>query len=337
MADEKAVETPPRDPNDPLQRLPRDEAMRAVLASRGKNLEDDIGPATTPQPPAGEAQSGGEGGELNLDPAAQVDRQVAEPVILADEDLSKYRVKVKVNGEERVVTLDEMRASAQKNDAADLYLAEAKQLLHDAKTGKPADAATPPATPPTEPTSTEPDPADAVIDQLFAGNEAEAKRLLREAIKKAAPPAAAPVAPDVGKIVATVEQSIVVRSALRQFAKDHKEIVGDPIARDVADRILSEITEGKPLEAFSEERIGKILDETADRFSKWTQAIAGVPATVPTATTRDEKAARKETIDELPTAATRAASNVPLPKTPSDVIEAMKAARGQVFRDPTRT
>ena len=119
---------------------------------------------------------------------------------------------------------------------------------------------------------------------------------------------------------------------MRQFAKDHPTIVNDPIARSVADQFLTQETEGKPLEAFTEEKIDKILAATGERFLEWTRALSGASASGE-ATTRDEKVQRKEKIDELPAASTRAQTQVPQPRTTSQIIEDMKASRGQL-RNP---
>lgn len=335
MADKEVV----KDPNDPAQRLSRTEAMEVVQKNRMKRLYDkEID--ETPQTPESVADADPDA-DVDLAPAAQVERQTTTPLVLSDDDLSKYLVRTKVMGEERMVPLSELRATAQKTDAADVYLREAKekarQILDDAM----AKAATPATTAPAIATETAAsanqtevdEMVDSAVDELFRGNTDEVKRLLKQVVTR---PANQPVAstPNVDQIAASVEQKVVVRSALRQFAKDYPAIYADPIARRVADDFLSEATEGKPLEAFSEERIGTILSETGKRVLDWTRGLAGVPANGSRATTRTDKVERKEGIDELPAAATRATTAVAQPKTTSDVIHDMKAARGQL-RDPT--
>ena len=330
------ADAPTKDPNDPLQRLTRAEAMEAVLGTRKGTLASN---GVTDEAP-----------EVDLDAETQVERQSNEPLILSDEDLGKYLVRTKVNGEEKMVPLDQLRATAQKTEAADRFLAEAKAILADAKA-----KATAPAEPvapavatsvaaPTEPDPTGPNPFDVFVDSMFQGNDQDAKRTAREAVEKVVQdvmrrqqPATVAPAPDIQQLASAIEQTIEVKSALRQFAKDYPDIVNDPIARRNADEFLMEITEGKPLEAFPAEKIHEHLDETGKRMRSWFRERAGVPANSSQATTRDEKALRKEAIDELPSAATRAATSVALPKTPSDIIGAMKERRGQVFRDPTQT
>jgi hypothetical protein len=127
---------------------------------------------------------------------------------------------------------------------------------------------------------------DSAIDELFKGNEAEAKRLLKQAVSQRPSHQTAAAAPNTDQIAAAVEQKVVVRSALRQFAKDYPTIYADPMARKIADDFLAEATEGRPLEGFPEERIGTILKETGERVLSWTRGLVGVPANGPTATTR---------------------------------------------------
>jgi len=323
------TDAPKKDPNDPLQRLSRAEAMEAVLGTRKDTLAKDG--VTEELPP-----------EVDLDASTQVERQSNEPLVLADEDLGKYMVRTKVNGEEKMVPLDQLRATAQKTEAADRFLAEAKTILADAK-AKAAEAPAVAIPAIVEPDPTSPNPFDVAVDSMFQGNDQDAKRNFREAVQKAvrdemkARPVTPVVPQDVQQLASEVEQRIEVKSALRQFAKDYPDIVSDPKARRNADEFLMEVTEGKPLEAFPTEKIHEILEEAGKRMRSWFRERAGVPANSSQATTRDEKALRKETIDELPSAATRAATSVPMPKTPSDTIAAMKEHRGQVFRDPTQT
>ena len=339
MAEGDVVE---KDPNDPNQRLTRSEAMAVVMKNRMRRLnEQELG-----DQPAGPLAADPDA-DVDLSAGAQLGQQANAPLVLSDDDLSKYMVRTKVMGEERVVPLSELRASAQKNDAAEAYLRDAKEqartILEDARSKAAAIPAAPAARTEPEPGTTTAAPSaeveglvDSAIDELFKGNEGEAKRLLKQAVTQRPSHQTASAAPNTDQIAAAVEQKVVVRSALRQFAKDYPTIYADPIARKVADDFLSEATEGRPLEGFPEERIGTILKETGERVLSWTRGLVGVPANGPTATTRTDRAQRKEGIDELPAASTRATTAEAVPKTTSDVINQMKAARGQ-FRDSTPT
>lgn len=336
------------DLNDPNQRFSRAEAMKIVArSSHEEKLKKDVAPedqagvaaALNAADPDAEpvTPAAAPAPEANLDAAAQVASQTETPKVLAGDVLAMFKVKIKVNGEEREVPLADVVASAQKNEAADAYLANAKEqarvILEGARAAVPAT----PAEPAPQPVATAPATATPAVDGekvktamdlLFTGNTDEAAKTLVAALSV---PQATPAAPsiDYDQVVSTLDSRMVVRSALRQFAKDFPQVYQDPVARTVADRFLSEATGGKPLEVFSEDDIGKILHGTGERVLEWTRALGGVPANGSKATTRDDKVAKKEGIDELPAAATRAAVNVPQPKTTSQTIAEMAAARGQ--------
>ena len=336
-----------KDPNDPNQRLTRAEAMAVVMKNRMRRLnEQELGdqPAGPLTDPVVAANTDAEDADLSA--GAQVTQQADAPQVLSDDDLSRYTVRTKVRGEERLVPLAELRATAQKTDAGDIYLRDAKEqarlILEDARAKAAATPATPaaaapePGPGPETPSGEVEDLVGSAIDELFKGNEAEAKRLLKQAVSQRPSHQTAAATPNTDQIAAAVEQKVVVRSALRQFAKDYPTIYADPIARKVADDFLAEATEGRPLEGFPEERIGTILKETGERVLSWTRGLVGVPANGTPATTRTDRAQRKEGIDELPAASTRATTSVPVPATTSDIIQRMAAARGQ-NRNPTPT
>jgi len=334
-----------KDPNDPSQRLTRVEAMAVVMKNRMRRLNEQelgdqpAGPLSAPADPDEDA---------DLSASAQVVQQADAPQVLSDDDLSRYMVRTKVMGEERLVPLAELRATAQKTEAGDAYLRDAKEqarlILEDARTkaaaipaAAPAPAAAPePGTTTAAPSAEVAELIGSAVDEMFKGNEGEVKRLLTQAVTQRPSNQTAAATPNTDQIAAAVEQKVVVRSALRQFAKDYPTIYADPMARKIADDFLAEATEGRPLEGFPEERIGTILKETGERVLSWTRGLVGVPANGPTATTRTDRAQRKEGIDELPAASTRATTSVPIPKTTSETIADMAARRGQ-NRDLTPT
>lgn len=351
------------DLNDPAAHFSRAEAMKAMAMRRRETVQADMAPedraafaASAPAATASTAtadedtdpadriaeetrrqleQSGG-----NVDPATarsaetidageQLARQRDEPVILNEEDLSRYRMRTKVNGVEEVLPLDQVRTGYQKTEAADRYLAEAKGVLSDVKqTVAQLVAARTPATPastdePNGNTSQDgDDPIEAAFDSLFHNDAASAAKHLRTALKTNSP--------DPDAIAREAEQRMVLRSAMRQFAKDHKEIMSDPTLQRVADTFLLEETGGVELKKLDADRIPEALEAAGRRTKEWMKTLPGQsPAPTPRTDTRADTRARKAEIDELPSAATRAASTVPSPPTRSDVIANMKAARGQ--------
>lgn len=347
------------DLNDPNVRMSRDDAMAAMRARRRETAAADMDPAdrkaflespppappTDADPDANHDDAAADAARRQIeaagvvpptdpatppttevDPAAQIERQRGEELILSDEDLGRYKVRVKINGKEEVLPLTDLRVRAQKVGAADDYLVQAKNLLTEVKdTIRQQPAAPAPAAAPPEPVATDPGAVDEFVDAMFAGDDAKAKAALKKAW------AAQPATPtNEAQLASEVERRIVVRSALRQFAHDNPEIMADQMARRVADTFLLEETGGRPIEQIEPERVQECLDNAARRTMEWW----GKPKAQARATTRDEKRAMKATIDELPAAATRSSSTVPPPRTASDVIADMKARRAPQSSPP---
>jgi hypothetical protein len=365
MADQDGA-TPPGVPaipnlNDPSAHYDRATAMAAMAARRRETALADMEPddaaelraqpipgaerghagaAADPADDTTAADAAVEAERQRLAAAAdQFDRQTAAPdpapakntVLIDDADLANYRVRTKVNGEERVVGLDEMRATAQKTSAADAYLETAKTVLADTRAAveqlrrqTDPNATAAPAADPSD-TSSGPDDAEVAIQALFQGDEAKATAALR---KLRAPQPGAGV--DVAAIVRQVEQKLVLDNALRQFNKDHKQIAADPVARQIADRFLAEEMQRANvtrLEEAGAELVPQLLDAAGRRTADYFRTMAGVAPAARTPALDPARRAAKESIDEPPTAGARAASTVLTPPTNSDVIARMKESR----------
>jgi hypothetical protein len=304
--------------------------MAAIVAKRPESLADDrdgTEVALTPTERIDAAAPPDD--QAALDTARQLAVQ-SDTTIISDDQLAKLMVRTKVNGVEQLVPLDQVRAGFQKTESADKYLAEAKQLLNEVKAvGRQQPAATPAAeegtTAAPDTTSQEADPIDEFTDALFQGDEKRAKDLLRKAVGGTATVKAQDIARQ-------VEQQIVIRSALRQFAQDHREITSDPTLSRKADEFLFQVTGGRQLDELAPEQVPVALQAAGKATKEWLRSVSGLgpSANAGPATTRSERLSRKETIDELPSASVRSSSTEPQPKTAVDVIAAMKRARGQV-------
>lgn len=77
------------------------------------------------------------------------------------------------------------------------------------------------------------DPIDDVVDHLFSGDDQSAKTALRAAI------AASQRAHADQATAGAVERRLEMRSALREFDREHPAVARDPEARNVADRFLA--------------------------------------------------------------------------------------------------
>lgn len=309
----RGPETPPADDDT--------DAADAAAAAERKRLEEEAAQAAEPAKKSEPAKND----EPVLEPSKQVARQTEEFIDLTDEDLKRIRIRTKVNGEEQLLTGDELRARAQKVAAADDYLTTAKEVLRAAR-AQPAETATP-AAPAAEPPDLS--EVDAAIDAVFAGRDDNAKESLKKALLKlqGAQPAYTQ------QQMREMEQFLVTRSELRQFAKNHPEIVSDQITRRIADEFITQELKASgvdKLEALPADRISEVLETAAARTQPYLPNKSA-PAASPgnTATTLSERLKRKSTIDELPAAATRGSSSAPAPRTTLDVLNEMRKARGQ--------
>lgn len=124
----------------PQVRSPSDEARAAITArfrtDRQAIIEqntDQITDFSATHIPEDFRQAAGEIGQpVPLpEPEPQQQPQQQAPLETPPPD-QKY--KIKVRGEEREVTIEELKAIAQKNEAADQYLEEAKNKLHEVNT-----------------------------------------------------------------------------------------------------------------------------------------------------------------------------------------------------------
>jgi hypothetical protein len=348
------------DLNDPNASLSRADAMAVMRARRRESFVAEMDPVeakdflaaappiTTADPnadpdaDAGDAEAAAARARLEaaaaaekpepIDAGQQLEAQRSEELILSDEDLAKYKIRTKVNGKEEFLTVDQVRAGFQKTAAADQYLAESKALWAEVRQAQQAQQTAAPTEKTPAPTSTGSDEAaDGFVEAMFQGDTDAAKARIKELVT-----GRAMATPDdlVRNITRAVKLDLVKESALRQFEKDHAVVMADPMLKRVADTFLLEETGGVPLEKMDPELIPEILDRTGKRTTEW---LAHLPTAAPAqarATTRDEKRALKAGIDELPAAATRAASTVPPPKSPSDRIAEMAAARGQALHRP---
>ncbi len=340
MAEEQGA--PSSDGRQDEQRTSREEAMKQMAERRRETVQQDMDPddaeafraATEAKPEADKAETAAVGDAPAQDAAAEVDRQMADVVTIDDADLAKYRVRRKVNGVETMVGLDELRASAQKNDAADEYLAKAKATLAEMDSVvKQARAMAAPAQQDAAPTETRDqtdaeDPIDAAVDHLFGGDETKAKEALRKALARQTTTASEP-----DQLARSVEQRVVIRSALRQFAKDHRDIAADPTLRNKADEFLYQELANRGaarLEDLDPDAIPEVISAAGAQTKDWLRIVAGVPtAPQPQATglNLDERKRAKQGIDELPTASVRSSSVITPPRTTTDTIAAMAAAR----------
>lgn len=243
------------------------------------------------------------------------------PTMLAD-GYDKYRVKVKIDGQESDVSLDEVLRQYQKNGAADKRLADATRLLEEAKKTTAAPTAKP--EPETKPASN-PEAENEFIAAMFSGDEETARKAFREAVNQGRPEKPIPtVAEIVAAAAPALKQQLVVESAWEKFQTDYAEIAVDPYLRAKADELLSaEVERGTPLD--------KAFDLAGKGTRDWLSSKTGVAptgTTTPT-TARNERLERKAGIDSIPATSAKAVVAQEREPNHSDIVAEMRAARGQ--------
>lgn len=275
----------------------------------------------------------------------------------APEPSARQTVRVKVDGVESEVPIDEVVRTYQKGASADRKLAEAARLQREAAelqaqlltqhqqlqaqlAHQMQPAAAPAAAAPQSP---EP-PADvqekgkAFLKALFEGDEETALHQLAELTKGRAAPAItpAPAIPDVTQlaeqVAAHVQQKLQVDSALAQHRKDYPEIYADP---DMEGFVLAKVN-GVRRESGEDffAALNTVSSDLAQKFG-WQAATSGRPAATPsqapaaptTPSTRAVKLERKASIDNVTSIGAKTGSTEAVPQNPSDVIAEMQAAR----------
>lgn len=285
------------------------------------------------------------GDDLGL--AAQLGKQLDDGTIVLDAGvLDKLMVPTKVNGVEELVPATKALAQYQKSNAADVKLQNASQeaarILAEANAvlAEANEAATA-ATTVKQKKEAAANLAEAqegldaakksMFDALYSGDVDAASKSFDEAMDLAlalrTPARAASATPDTAAIVdraaQAVKQQLSVDGALTKLYDDYPELQSDVDLITVAERKRIE------LENAGIPRSQAILDagDYVGAKFKIGKHAAGKDASQPESTTREQKLAAKQGLDEPNSTAARAASMAQLPQTASQVIAEMAARR----------
>lgn len=258
----------------------------------------------------------------------QLAEQLDEPVLL--EDPTRARVRVKVDGEESVISVADAIKNYQKQAAADRRLAEANQILREART-RPLPPVSVDDGVTGADTSNQPEPkgdgnesAMEFITSLFEGDEEKAKA----AFAKALGTGRANNGPTLNleqlaaQLTPGIQQQLKNESALEQFTAENSDLAEDPYLTDLTNRHLDEEMDGgKPYH--------EALKAAATRTREWL-ASKGIkkPLDPAPTTTRNSKLERKAAMDNINTLNKTASTTVEPAQTASDVIANMRKARG---------
>lgn len=277
------------------------------------------------------------GVKLTADEPAPAEQQIEEQ--LADPDPAPVVKKVKIDGEERTVTEDELIRSYQKNQAADRRLEEAAQLLRAANERAAQLEAqiaqnTQPAAQPAPPADLK-DEVKSTLSVIYGGDEEAAAEALTNLLTKTRggdQPTPQPVPLNVNALADAVSEKLEFDTAYAKVKSDYPDLINDPnLEMLTAMRLQQAVDAGHP-------RGAALLAVAGEIYQSIGRQPAGRqpdPAPAPRPNTRQDN---KERLDPV-----RAASSSAIPPSviaeeadPSSVIQEMAARRlGQSL--PRRT
>lgn len=295
---------------------PREAAMDAIHEKHVKTIEEEAGI------------------KINEDPATSTDGTEpekpaaagAEPQEVELTDTGNYehiKVRVKVDGEERMVPLSEVVRTHQKESAASQRLEQATKKLRDADEiqRQAIEKAKALAEETSEATPQDGNVAKEFIVALFEGDEEKAMAAFNRATGSGRSNPIQDPEELARQLTPAVKQQLLIDDALQRFNTEYQDIVQDPYLASVADNFLqAELDSGTPfLDA---------VDVAGKQTRAWVREKAGVPVETATATARGDRLERKQAIDTIPAASARSGSMEEPEATPSQVIQQMREQRG---------
>jgi hypothetical protein len=244
------------------------------------------------------------------------------------------KIKIKVDGEEREVTLDEVTKSFQIESAARKRMTEATQtkaeadrLLAEAKAAKPAPSEK------TSETSSNTDLIEKYKAQAEALLEGDTDKYAQLAVEIQQLGGASTTAmPDVEKLtkdlVPKIKQQMTVESAYDAFTSTYSDVVANPILYQMSVEKYHELTaEGKDAAtAFTEAG-----EHARSEVRKMAEAQGMVIPTPSTATKQDRLDVKRQATSttNVKSASQTAQSTLTPPKTRAEVLAQMAKSRGQ--------
>lgn len=286
-------------------------------------------------------------------PADQLAQQLAEPAS-APPAPEPAKIKVKIDGVEDAVTAEEIR-NYQVGKTADKRLTEATRLLREAQEADLArqllaqqqQLAAQQAQQHQQQQQQQSNPAAPDVDfdemsgqfvkAMFEGDDENARTAFKQAVESIAGRQQAPAAPapaptlDIAQITDAVtqhvQQKLVVDSALARNRQDYPELYADPDMETLALAKIERLRQQDGSDFFT--ALDSVSRDMATKFG-WGTATAtpGRPTEDATTTSRTAKLEQKRSIDNVAAINTKTTGSSEQSESPSDVIAAMKAARG---------
>lgn len=341
--------------NTPAPKTPREEAMEAIearhhaqaAAENGYSLTDDAD-KDKEKDKAAETQLAAQ--LANEDDDDKKPDAISTPAPAPAPASVPSSVRIKVNGEEQDVPMDEVIRQYQKHGSADQRLAEATRLLREAQEREAqvllyqqqaAQAAqvaqaTQVAAPPVSPDPVVAESGKEFLKALFEGDEEHALNALNK-VMQGRPVQPAPVAAptlDVNLIAENVAQQVrhqmTVDSVLERNRTDYPELYADP---DIEQLAASKIHALRQTGVDFATALNTVSEDFAAKFHwKEQREPQGRPVEkpAPTTETRAAKLGNKQRVDNVASLTTKTVTHDDVPEDTSAVIAQMRAARGGI-------
>lgn len=297
--------TPPR------AKSQRELAMDMIDAANLKRLEEETGVNLTEVTP-----------ETVPEARAQIEAHLSDDVIT---DFEGKKVVIKVDGATQEIPLADVIREHQKGRAADRRLEEATALLQAAKLQ--AQQAPAPAAPPVPEPVIDPGPVEERIRQatvsLYEGDTDTFVKVMSEIVAHRSEEATPAQVLSVEDLADEVQQRLAVDTAFATIQRDYPDVIADPdIELLTTIKVNQRVAGGMP-------RDQAMLEGAKEVYTLLGKEMPGRPARG-AGESRDEKLARKNTMDKIPVATVAAGTSVEDEageKDPSQLIREMSRRR----------
>lgn len=312
----------------------RDLQMQQIVQGRKRELEAEIGDPL-PEEAAVPAEP-----EVTLEdkPATKLEAPKGPMVKIQLDDgsvmevpKSAIRSTLKIDGAEQEMNLQDIERGYQKDAAGSKKLEEAAALKRKAEElmaqlQNPSRASADPVTP--APSSEDVQKAaEQIVQSLFEGEREDAVKAVATLLKPK------PVMLNEDELAAKIERRLDGKAAGQWFKDTYKDIVEDERLFGMADRRADELLRENPTLSYRD-----VFKKAGDEVMEWLDSYR--PKAQPEVTEKapvrlqDREERKRETVESLPMAAGAIASigqDAPRAKTPSETIQEMRKARGQIF------
>lgn len=297
--------TPPR------AKSQRELAMDMIDAANLRRMEEETGVSLTEVTP-----------ETVPAARAQIEAHLSDDVIT---DFEGKKVVIKVDGATQEIPLADVIREHQKGRAADRRLEEATALLQAAKLQ--AQQAPAPAAPPVSEPVTTPGPVEERIRQatasLYEGDTDTFVKVMSEIVAAPRGEESPAQVLSVEDVADEVQQRLAVDTAFATIQRDYPDVIADPdIELLTTIKVNQRVASGMP-------RDQAMLEGAKEVYSLLGKEMPGRPARG-AGESRDEKLARKNTMDKIPVATVAAGTSVEDEageKDPSQLIREMSRRR----------